>query len=185
MDKVTIKLLDDVGQGHERGTHYMMTGFEPLPGFAPAYYGSVASKMLPELLRLTSIAIPQPVMYGGAGLGAALGPFKFGGDPVRLNFKVRDLELPPGMTVELDGRRAPGATRWTRSSPGSKRAATVCGPWIRFISGPTRCCPPPRRARGLRPFQRGRTRCATRTDGRSSGRGCCWRGGSSRAGCAS
>jgi uncharacterized protein (DUF1501 family) len=45
-------------------------------------------------------------MYGGAGfLGAALDPFSPGGDPNNNGFRVRDLDLPNGMTMERMNRR--------------------------------------------------------------------------------
>lgn len=108
MDKVTIiRSMTSPEAAHERGTHYMMTGFAPLPGFGVPAYGSVASKFLPPLSALPPyIAIPNAIMYGGAGfLGAALDPFEPGGDPNNGGFKVRDLDLPNGMTVEHMGRR--------------------------------------------------------------------------------
>jgi hypothetical protein len=116
---------------HERGTHYMMTGFQPLPGFGVPSYGSVVAQQLENKGALPPyIAIPQPVMYGGAGfLGAALDPFAPGGDPNNGNFRVRDLELPNGVTVErMDRRRnlreAVDAT-FARYEKGSDRARTV------------------------------------------------------------
>lgn len=108
MDKVAVlRSVSSNEAAHERGTHYMMTGFEPLPGFGIPSYGSVASKMLkPRSALPPYIAIPQPVMYGGAGfLGAALDPFAPGGDPNDGKFKVRDLDLPNGMSVERMDRR--------------------------------------------------------------------------------
>jgi len=132
MDKVAlIRSMTSPEAAHERGTHYMMTGFEPLPGFGVPSYGSVASKFLaPKSALPPYIAIPQPVMYGGAGfLGAALDPFAPGGDPNSGNFRVRDLELPNGVTVErMDNRRTlreavDGA--FTRFEKGSDRAKTV------------------------------------------------------------
>lgn len=116
---------------HERGTHYMMTGFQPLPGFGVPSYGSVAAQQLENKGALPPyIAIPSPVMYGGAGfLGAALDPFSPGGDPNNGNFRVRDMELPNGVTVErMDRRRglreAVDAT-FSRFEKGSDRARTV------------------------------------------------------------
>lgn len=87
----------------------MMTGFQPLPGFAVPSYGSVAAKLMGSTSALPPyIAIPSPVMYGGAGfLGAALDPFSPGGNPADSNFKVRDLEPPQGISYErVDSRRA-------------------------------------------------------------------------------
>lgn len=94
---------------HEIGTHYMLTGFLPLPGFAVPSYGAVASKLLgPRSALPPYISIQQPSSEMGAGfLGAALNPFSPGADPANGNFRVRDLDLPAGMTVEkLDRRRA-------------------------------------------------------------------------------
>ena len=131
MEKVAIVRSVTSNEGaHERGTHYMMTGFEPLPGFGVPAYGSVAAKMLKSRSALPPyIAIPQPVMYGGAGfLGAALDPFAPGGDP-NGNFRVRDLDLPNGMTVErMDRRRAlrdAVDSVFSRFEKGSDRVRTV------------------------------------------------------------
>ena len=94
---------------HEIGTHYMLTGFLPLPGFAVPSYGAVASQLLgPRSALPPYISIQQPGSEMGAGfLGAALNPFYPGADPANGNFKVRDLDMASGMTVEkLDRRRA-------------------------------------------------------------------------------
>lgn len=116
---------------HEQGTHYLMTGFEPLPGFAVPSYGSVASMELSRRSTLPPyIAVPSPVMYGGAGfLGAALDPFAPGGDPNDGNFTVRDMELAPGVTKErMDRRRTlrdAVDSAFSRFEKGSDRAKTV------------------------------------------------------------
>jgi len=116
---------------HERGTHYMLTGFQPLPGFGVPSYGSVASKYLtPKSALPPYIAIPSAIQYGGAGfLGAALDPFSPGGDPNSGGFRVRDLDLPPGMTVErMDRRRTLRDTvdsAFSRFEKGSDRIKTV------------------------------------------------------------
>lgn len=94
---------------HEIGTHYMLTGFLPLPGFAVPSYGAVASNLLgPRSALPPYISIQQPSSEMGAGfLGAALNPFYPGGDPSNPNFRVRDLEPAQGMSAEkLDRRRA-------------------------------------------------------------------------------
>ena len=92
---------------HELGTHYMLTGFMPLPGFAVPGYGAVASKLLgPRSALPPYIAVQQPGPEMGAGfLGAALNPFCPGADPADSNYTVRDLEMPDGMTVERMDRR--------------------------------------------------------------------------------
>ena len=75
MDKVClVRSMTTPEAAHERGTHYMLTGFPPLPGFGVPSYGSVAAAQLPPRSALPPyIAVPSPIMYGGAGfLGAAL-----------------------------------------------------------------------------------------------------------------
>ncbi|HVK06305.1 MAG TPA: DUF1501 domain-containing protein [Armatimonadaceae bacterium] len=131
-DKIAlIRSMTSPEAAHERGTHYMMTGFEPLPGFGVPSYGSVtASQLKPRSALPPYIAIPQPVMYGGAGfLGAALDPFAPGGDPNNANFQVRDLELPNGVTAErMDRRRTLREAvdaAFTRFEKGSDPARTV------------------------------------------------------------
>lgn len=109
-DKISIiRSMTSPTAAHEIGTHYMLTGFLPLPGFAVPSYGAVASKLLgPRSALPPYISVQQPNDEMGAGfLGAALNPFYPGGDPNSGNFKVRDMDLPNGMTTEkLDRRRA-------------------------------------------------------------------------------
>jgi Protein of unknown function (DUF1501) len=92
---------------HEIGTHYMLTGFMPLPGFAVPSYGSVAASLLgPRSALPPYISVQQPGSEMGPGfLGASLGPFCPGGDPASSNFAVRDLDAPSYMTPEKEQRR--------------------------------------------------------------------------------
>jgi hypothetical protein len=104
MDKIALIRSITTNEGaHERGTHYMLTGFTPLPGFQVPGYGAVVSKFRGSRSALPPyIAVPSPLSYGGeAGfLGAALNPFSPSGDPASANFTVRDLDLPGGITGE-------------------------------------------------------------------------------------
>lgn len=109
MDKIAvIRSITTNEAAHERGTHYMLTGFTPLPGFAVPGYGAVASKFRGGRSALPPyIAIPGPLSDGGSAgfLGAALNPFSPSGDPASPNFSVRDLDLPNGISVEQAERR--------------------------------------------------------------------------------
>jgi hypothetical protein len=109
MDKVAvIRSITTNEAAHERGTHYMLTGFTPLPGFAVPGYGAVAARFRGGRSALPPyIAIPSPLEYGGGAgfLGAALNPFSPSGDPASPNFSVRDLDLPNGITVDQAERR--------------------------------------------------------------------------------
>jgi len=132
MDKsCVIRSMTSPEAAHERGTHYMMTGFQPLPGFAVPSYGSVVAKLKGARSALPPyIAIPSPVAYGGAGfLGAALDPFSPGGNPTDGNFTVRDMQPPRGISMErIDRRRSlrqvVDAT-FKKYEAGSDRARTV------------------------------------------------------------
>ncbi|MFN3648792.1 MAG: DUF1501 domain-containing protein [Armatimonadota bacterium] len=109
MDKVAlIRSVTTNEAAHERGTHYMLTGFTPLPGFAVPGFGAVAAKFRGARSALPPyIAIPNALSDGGGAgfLGAALNPFSPSGDPASSNFSVRDLDLPNGMTLEQADRR--------------------------------------------------------------------------------
>ncbi len=102
-----IRSMTSPEAAHERGTHYMMTGYQPLPGFAVPGYGAVVSKLKEQRSALPPyIAVPAPVAYGGGGfLGASLAPFSPGGNPASKNFKVRDLEPPKEVSFERVERR--------------------------------------------------------------------------------
>lgn len=106
-DLCVIRSMTSPEAAHERGTHYLMTGFPPLPGFGVPAMGAVAAKMLqPRGALPPYIAVPTPIEYGGAGfLGAALDPFSPGGDPNQPNFQVRDLAPDGNLTIERVDRR--------------------------------------------------------------------------------
>jgi hypothetical protein len=109
-DKISIvRSVTSPTGAHEIGTHYMLTGFLPLPGFAVPSYGAVASQLLgPRSALPPYISVQQPGTEMGAGfLGAALNPFYPGSDPANRNYKVRDLDPPNGMSVQrLDRRKS-------------------------------------------------------------------------------
>lgn len=110
MDKLcVVRSVTSPTAAHEIGTHYMLTGFLPLPGFAVPSYGAVSSHLLgPRSALPPYISIQQPGSEMGAGfLGASLNPFCPGGDPADGNFQVRDLNPPANMTQDkMDRRRA-------------------------------------------------------------------------------
>jgi hypothetical protein len=108
MDKLcVVRSVTSPTAAHEIGTHYMLTGFLPLPGFAVPSYGAVASHLLgPRSALPPYISIQQPGSEMGAGfLGASLNPFCPGGDPADPNFQVRDLNPPANMAPDKQDRR--------------------------------------------------------------------------------
>ncbi|MXV78761.1 DUF1501 domain-containing protein [Candidatus Poribacteria bacterium] len=97
-----IRSMTSPEAAHERGTHYMITGYQPLPGFAVPGHGAVVAKLKEQRSALPPyIAVPSPVAYAGGGfLGASLAPFSPDGNPASDNFKVRDLAPPKDVTYE-------------------------------------------------------------------------------------
>ncbi|HIA65437.1 TPA: DUF1501 domain-containing protein [Candidatus Poribacteria bacterium] len=102
-----IRSMTSPEAAHERGTHYMMTGFRPLPGFAVPGYGSVVAELKGQTSALPPyIAIPSPIAYGGGGfLGSALDPFSLDGNPASKNFRVHNLVAPNEITRHRFDRR--------------------------------------------------------------------------------
>ena len=95
-------------QGHHgAGNHYMMTGAPPrIPvgcgafvSFHPSL-GSVAAKERPAPHGLPPyFSMPSMSRSGGPNfLGAKYAPFVVGGDPSNKHFRVRDVELPSGIS---------------------------------------------------------------------------------------
>ena len=93
---------------HERGTHNMFTGYRPSPALQYPSIGSVVSHEFGPRKNLPPyVCIPnQPNVYAGTGyLSSSFAPFSLGSDPASKGFKVRDLNLPGGVTDERFTRR--------------------------------------------------------------------------------
>jgi len=105
--------------GHFHGGHWMLTGKSGLiagsnDGKHP-FFGSIASRVvgarhpgMPALVGTPysmSIGL-RPGYFGGNYLGRQFDPFDVGGDPNSASFKVQNLNLTSGLTVNrLDDRR--------------------------------------------------------------------------------
>ncbi len=108
MDKATlIRSMTSTEGNHDRGAHYLQTGWHPSPSVEHPSMGSVAWRergaagVLPG-----AVAIPRPPSYGGAGFfPARYAPFPVGADPGKPGFQVRDLE-PAGDAARAARRRA-------------------------------------------------------------------------------
>lgn len=103
-DKIAvIRSFTHTEAAHERGTHNMLTGYQPSPVIDYPSLGSVVShefgprKNLPPYCCVPGASDP----YLGTGyLSSAFGPFSIGGEPNNNNFQVRDLSLPKGVDAE-------------------------------------------------------------------------------------
>jgi hypothetical protein len=95
---------------HERGTNNMFTGYRPSPAIQYPSLGSVVSQQLGVRNNLPPyITVPNvPNEFAGAGyLSHSYSSFSLGGNPEDPNFKVRDLTLPDGISVNrFDKRKA-------------------------------------------------------------------------------
>jgi uncharacterized protein (DUF1501 family) len=94
---------------HERGQHNMLTGYRPSPAIQYPSFGSVVSHKLGgrnSIPPYVSIPRVDNTYYGTGYLSSAYGPFSVGGEPATKGFKVRDLNLPGGVTPErMEGRK--------------------------------------------------------------------------------
>jgi len=108
-DRITVVRSMTHGEAaHERGTHNMFTGYRPSPALAYPSIGSVVSHELGARKDLPPyVCVPNvPTEHAGTGyLSTAYGPFALGSDPSTEGFKVRDLNLPAGVTPERFERR--------------------------------------------------------------------------------
>jgi hypothetical protein len=108
-DKVTVCRSMTHGEAaHERGVHNMFTGYKPSPALQYPSFGSVVAHEFGGRNNLPPyVCIPgQPNEFAGSGyLSSAYGPFSVGGDPAQGNFRVRDLNLPDGLSEERFERR--------------------------------------------------------------------------------
>ena len=117
MDAWTIirSMTSPLGE-HNFGTHYLLTGYRPTPALEYPSLGSVVAyhhqTQEADLTRdlPAHIAVPN-YRVGGAGfrgngfLPAETSPFSVGGDPADRDFRVRDLQLYPNLTIDRVLRR--------------------------------------------------------------------------------
>jgi hypothetical protein len=112
-DKLTIVRSMTHGEAaHERGTISMFTGYRPSPALEYPSFGSVVAHELKDRNNLPAyVCVPQKLGSNGNDpadtgyLSKAYGPFSLGSDPASENFKVRDLNLPTGVSAERFEKR--------------------------------------------------------------------------------
>jgi hypothetical protein len=108
-DKISIIRSMTHGEAaHERGVHNMFTGYRPSPALQYPSMGSVISHEFGPRNNLPPyVLIPnQTNPYQGTGyLSSSFAGFSLGADPAQKGFRVRDLELPSGVTVDRFAKR--------------------------------------------------------------------------------
>ncbi len=93
---------------HNFGTHYLLTGHKPTPALEyPAICSTVAQLTGQTGVLPPNIAIPRfsNTISGNGFLPPATQPFAVGGNPQRLDFKVRDLNYYRGLNLTRVDRR--------------------------------------------------------------------------------
>lgn len=103
-----IRSMTHTEAAHERGTHGMLTGYAPSPALTYPSLGAVVAHELGSRASLPAyVALPDAgEPYLGTGyLGSAHAAFAPGGDPSRGEFRVRDLDMPRGVSELRATRR--------------------------------------------------------------------------------
>ncbi|MBL8810534.1 MAG: DUF1501 domain-containing protein [Planctomycetaceae bacterium] len=118
VDKFTIlRSHSHKDNAHQTGRHWVLTGYPP--NFADGQAKGVPfNELYPSIGSIISrelgangavppyVEIPNPLGPGGPGFyGAKYGPFTIDNDPVQADFKVRDLDVPAGISQERFARR--------------------------------------------------------------------------------
>jgi hypothetical protein len=109
MDRLCLirSLTSPLGE-HSLGSHYMLTGYKPTPVLTYPSLGSLVASSRGDGSALPGyVAVPGFNRYAGQGfLASQYGPFSVVGDPSKPDFRVRDLDPPPGVEAgRLDRRR--------------------------------------------------------------------------------
>ncbi|MEZ6058554.1 MAG: DUF1501 domain-containing protein [Planctomycetaceae bacterium] len=140
-DKFTIlRSHSHADNAHQTGRHWLLTGYPPsfadgqakgVP-FNELYpsIGSIISRELGSGGDVPSyIEMPNPLGPGGPGFyGSKYAPFTINNDPSQPDFKVRDLDVPAGISADRFARRQrllAGAEELGRSTNATGKAETL------------------------------------------------------------
>ncbi|MEO6594347.1 MAG: DUF1501 domain-containing protein [Planctomycetota bacterium] len=97
-DKITvIRSMTHSEADHDRGTHSMLTGFQPSPALTYPSFGAVVAHELGGQKNLPPyVCVPsaQSQFLGTGYLSASYAPFSVGDNPAARRFSVRDLSAP-------------------------------------------------------------------------------------------
>jgi len=109
-DKLTlIRSFTHTEADHDRGTHSVLTGYQPSPALVYPALGAVVAEQLGVRNDLPPyVCVPNPASkFQGTGfLSAAFAPFGVGADPASDKFAVRDLGAPQDVDQARRERRA-------------------------------------------------------------------------------
>ena len=107
-DKIAvIRSVTHTEADHDRGTHTMLTGFQPSPAITYPGLGAVVAHELGGRNDLPPyVCVPSAGNFMGTGyLSAANAPFSVGDNPASRRFQVRDLVAPKDVDEARRARR--------------------------------------------------------------------------------
>ncbi|HZN84011.1 MAG TPA: DUF1501 domain-containing protein, partial [Mycobacterium sp.] len=107
-DKIAvIRSVTHTEADHDRGTHTMLTGFQPSPAITYPSLGAVVAHELGGRNDLPPyVCVPSAGSFMGTGyLSAAHAPFSVGDNPASRRFQVRDLNAPKDVDEARRARR--------------------------------------------------------------------------------
>jgi len=110
-DKISvIRAMTHVEADHDRGTHSMLTGFQPSPALTYPSLGAVVSNQLGvrnDLPAYVCVPNADSRFLGTGYLSAANAPFAVGGNPASERFRVQDLTSARGIdAARLESRKS-------------------------------------------------------------------------------
>lgn len=101
-DRLTvIRSMTHGENDHDRGVHIMFTGYDPSPVVSYPSFGSVVAHQLGERNEMPPfINLPQQIddASGPGFLPSRFNGFSLGSDPAKADFRVRDLQIPQGVS---------------------------------------------------------------------------------------
>jgi hypothetical protein len=122
MDRVCLirSMTSELGE-HNFGRHYLLTGYKPTPVLQYPSYGSVVAHVRGDQSMRSAlpayVAVPNFSEEAANGyLPGSTRPFAVGGDPSKPDFRVRDLEMPNGITANRIRRRREFLSEFDRLS---------------------------------------------------------------------
>lgn len=108
-DRITvIRSMTHTEADHDRGTHSMLTGYQPSPAVAYPSFGAVVAHELGvrnDLPPYVCVPSAGSQFLGTGYLSAACAAFSVGGNPASPRFRVRDLGAPQDVDAERQQRR--------------------------------------------------------------------------------
>ncbi|MEW4486786.1 DUF1501 domain-containing protein [Thalassoglobus sp. JC818] len=122
---------------HNLGTHYMMTGYKPSSVLEYPTFGGVSAHLLnSESVLPPNVAVPDfrvggGKLSGGGYLPIQTRPFSLGADPSKPDFRVRDLRISRGLTLDRLNRRRHFTTELDRMNSianGQRSSSNVVDP---------------------------------------------------------